>query len=205
MKIGERVGKLTIIDGAPRNKTGQKTWLVMCDCGNKKIMLESNMKRKINGEKSCGCVKAKGDEARRMTYESWSCMMKRCYKKENNRYSEYGARGVIVCERWHDFENFIQDMGERKHGMSIDRINNSLGYSPDNCKWSSVKEQSRNRRSNILIEIDGITLCVKDWCDKLSIPAERVYSRIRLGHKPINALMYPINFRIKKRELHHFA
>ncbi len=79
-------------------------------------------------------------------YKTWFNMISRCTNKNDNAYKNYGGRGISVCERWMDIKNFIEDMGERPAGFSIDRIENDLGYSPENCKWSSDKEQARNRR-----------------------------------------------------------
>lgn len=78
---------------------------------------------------------------------SWQTMIRRCYKTDDPSYKNYGARGVDVCERWlQDYHNFYLDMGERPHRTTLDRINNELGYSPINCKWSTWTEQNNNKR-----------------------------------------------------------
>jgi len=88
------------------------------------------------------------------TYKSWSQMRYRCTNPNNNRRDSYMGKGIKICERWNDFENFLEDMGECPENMSIDRINNDGDYEPSNCKWSNAEEQARNRSSTRLsIEI----------------------------------------------------
>lgn len=79
-------------------------------------------------------------------YKSWGHMMARCYNENNKKYKDYGARGITVCPEWHDVELFVRDMGERPAGTSLERVNNSLGYSKENCIWANAVVQARNRR-----------------------------------------------------------
>jgi hypothetical protein len=101
----------------------------------------------------------------------------------------YGGRGIKVCQRWSDsFENFLADMGIRPTGTTIERIDNNGDYTPENCRWAPEAEQARNRRSTIMIERDGVTKCVKDWCEELGLNVDRIYGRIRRGESPSEAL-----------------
>lgn len=85
-------------------------------------------------------------------FVSWKGMMMRCYREKEIGFHNYGGRGIKVCDRWHIFENFKNDMGDRPEGKSIDRINVNGDYCPENCKWSTIKEQSRNKRVTKLTE-----------------------------------------------------
>lgn len=96
-------------------------------------------------------------------YRIWWDMINRCTKPKTKRYDNYGGRGIGVCERWLNFENFYADMGDRPSIQhSIERINNDSGYSKENCKWATRHEQYRNRRTNKFIIADGQKMIVRD-------------------------------------------
>ena len=79
-------------------------------------------------------------------YRSWKYMNTRCHNQNNSRYLDYGGRGIIICERWRTFANFLADMGERPEGKSLDRIDNDGNYEPGNCRWATQVEQNTNAR-----------------------------------------------------------
>lgn len=95
------------------------------------------------------------------TYKIWNTMILRCYNSNMQQYDDYGGRGITVCERWHDFESFLADMGERPEGMSIDRIDNDKGYDKANCKWSTRTEQNRNKRNSKLTLDQAVDICYR--------------------------------------------
>jgi hypothetical protein len=120
-------------------------------------------------------------------------MRKRCENRALPEYPSYGGRGIRVCDRWLVFENFIADMGEPPAGAQIDRIDNNGDYEPSNCRWATPPEQARNRRSNILITINGETKCLLDWTLARRLNYDTVRARImKLGWEPERALSTPI-------------
>lgn len=113
----------------------------------------------------------------------WGTMMRRCYDSSFPSYKYYGARGIGVCEHWHNKNNFIKDMSPRPDGLTLDRIDGSKGYSPENCRWATYKEQNRNLRTNRLILFNGKTKCLSEWAEDLGIPMNVL--RMRLENNTI--------------------
>lgn len=124
-------------------------------------------------------------------YHSWSAMKKRCINPDK-KHEKY--RGLKIHQDWIDsFEIFINDMGLKptnKH--TIERIDNSKGYLPSNCKWATRSEQNRNYSLNRILEYNGEKMCVTEWAEKLNIPRHRIFNRLQKGWSIENSLMYGI-------------
>ena len=119
---------------------------------------------------------------RSLTYKSWVAMKSRCNPENKDIYPVYAGRGIEVCERWkNSFENFLEDMGERPEGMTIDRIDSSKGYFPGNCRWADNKTQADNRETTIWIEINGEEMVLSDVSKKYGIPQTTIYRRYKEG------------------------
>lgn len=115
-------------------------------------------------------------------YRRWTGMRNRCRNQNFEHFNCYGGRGITVCERWDSFENFKADMGATfKPKLQIERRDNLLGYSPDNCYWTTRAQQARNRRSNRRLTIKGISLCVTDWAKRLGIRPGTIFQRVYRG------------------------
>lgn len=129
------------------------------------------MGKMVHGMASRGC--------QHPLYSVWHGIKARCYNKNVFEYQYYGARGITVDESWkNSFANFVNDMGERPAGFTIDRIDNSKGYSKENCRWISMHDQVRNRRSNVVVEMDGKKWILKDLCKELGLSYKMIRQRI---------------------------
>ena len=124
-------------------------------------------------------------KSRTKEYQAWNSMKQRCHNNSNPSYKNYGARGIVVCDRWRaSFDDFITDMGPCAAGLSLERSNNFLGYYPGNCYWATRSEQNINKRNNFMVTYLGETLTFKEWCDRLyfkdnlGVTDHAVYCRI---------------------------
>lgn len=123
-------------------------------------------------------------------YPVWKAMMSRCKNPLDKRWARYGARGIDVCERWLEVQNFVADMDQSYvPGLQIDRIDNNRGYSLANCRWATKAQQARNKHSNIQVTIDGVTKTAKEWARERGLSYGTVWERIRvLGWDPVAAV-----------------
>lgn len=182
------------------NKTTATSAVFRCECGVAKIIQIASVKR--GQSRSCGCYatelqkQVKHGHARAGShtreYVSWSKMNDRCNAKpgtENWRW--YGSKGISVCERWKSFEVFLQDMGSRPEGCTLDRIDGTKGYSPENCRWATPKEQSTNSGSVRLLTFNNVTKTSAEWARTMNISYAMLCKRIRRGWSVEKALTQP--------------
>ena len=197
---GRRFGRWTVIERASSKVTDKSTmtmWLCRCDCGNMKVVSGINLKQ--DSSKSCGCLSGELTSRRSRVHAMsdtkihyvWRGVKQRCTNPKHIGYSNYGGRGITVCDEWlRDFKAFYDwaIASGYQEGLSIDRIDNAKGYSPDNCCWKTSKEQNRNKRSNNFLAINGETKTLIDWCAQCGLPYRTVCSRLRYGWTPEEAL-----------------
>ena len=122
------------------------------------------------------------------TYNCWIGIKSRCLNKNHSEWHNYGGRGITICDRWLDFKNFFEDMGERPVGLSIDRINNNGDYEPSNCRWTDHKTQCRNFRKNVIIEFNNKKMCISEWAEFLGINRKTLTARFENGYSIEQAL-----------------
>lgn len=168
--VGRRFGLLVVVKLAPKSSGGRTQWLCRCDCGSDVVAIGQHLTRPLIPKAHCGCGDQRGVHFRvhgeshmangkpSPTYSTWKAMHKRCTNPTDDQYANYGGRGITVCDRWSGasgYVHFMEDMGEKPLGHSIDRERNQEGYKPDNCRWATATEQSRNRR-NVTMTHDRI-------------------------------------------------
>lgn len=199
-----KFGYLTAINVNRVAKSRAILWNCVCSCGNKCVVSTNNLR---NGHtQSCGCylkercseMNSTHGKSKIKEYYVWKTMKSRCKNKSNGSYKNYGARGIMVCERWdNSFENFINDMGLRpsdKH--SIDRIDNDGNYEPSNCRWADIFEQAGKKRSNKVLEFNGEIMILEDWARKFNITAGAISNHLRKG----KSFDFICNYYIKKQK-----
>lgn len=201
---GMQFERLEVIREAERTSYGARRWLCECKCGNKKIVHQRAL---VSGHtRSCGCLR-KEDLIKRSTthncsntriYNIYAGIKKRCLNDNEHAYSNYGGRGITICDEWlgeYGFENFYKwSMGNGySDDLTIDRINNDGNYEPSNCRWITYKEQNGNKRNNIVILWNGERKILKDLCLELGMSYQTVKMRIHHGWEVDRALTKPIH------------
>lgn len=184
-------GRWTVISFSHNGKDKSPYWLCLCSCGTSKIIRGQSLK--AGASKSCGClrdeiiIKMKVSHGMRWSsiYQKWCSMIYRCTNPNSSAFKNYGGRGIAVCKSWLKFENFYRDMGDCPKGLTLERIDNNIGYIKHNCKWATRKEQQNNRRCSTLISFNGKTLTLTQWAEELGIHRQTLYDRINRSLWPI--------------------
>lgn len=179
--IGQKFGRLTVIEELQERSGKNKLYKCVCDCGTYKNVTTANLKS--GRVKSCGCLRHSPKHTR--LYNIWQHMRDRCYNNSNARYINCGGRGITICDEWLNdnttFFNWAMDNGYRDN-LTIDRIDNTKGYSPDNCRWVDRKIQNNNTRRNVLLTYNNKTQTITEWSKYLNISRQTIYTRYRKGY-----------------------
>lgn len=196
---GARFSKLLVLKFAGRVKR-KPYWECRCDCGEQLVTADSSLVR--GGTQSCGCLRDsilsqrnKTSPSKKLhpeTYKVWKLMRRRCNSPSSTGYKYYGAKGVKVDPAWDSFENFLKYMGPRPEGGTIDRINPFGNYEPGNCKWSTMKEQNRNKKVKVLFEYNGKSKMLSEWAENFNLSYNALYFRIKRGLSMHEALTSPL-------------
>lgn len=204
--VGKKFGMLKVLGRSPlRDNNGKVKWRCLCDCGMKSDPLGGDLRS--GKTRSCGCRRGgvgrpcKHGMVNTRIYRIWAGMKARCYNKNVRAFKNYGARGISVCDSWlNSFETFFKDMGlppTNKH--QIDRIDNDGNYEPKNCRWTTCEIQNGNRRSVILVSVEGQRVCLAAACRVVGQSYAAAHNRIMVGRSPEEALYLPAMRGIKRR------
>ena len=197
---GKRFGRWTVIEYSHRSPVTKRVlWSCRCDCGTVKAVTVLSLKNGMS--RSCGCLAS--DVARERNYKHglnshplrsvYQGMKQRCLNPKAPEYENYGSRGIAVRPCWQEsFVNFLADMGERPPQTTLERIDNDGPYSPDNCRWATIKEQCNNTRQNRILEYDGKRLTLTAWAELLNIKPNTLRSRLRTGWTVEATLTTPV-------------
>lgn len=209
---GKKFTRLLVLRIA-KIENGVVFWLCRCDCGKERVVRANSLRRDT---KSCGCytkdrLRQRGKDNpgvwKHPGYKTWGSMMDRCYKTRYRAYPLYGGRGIKVCERWRtSWRNLWTDMGAKPAvNYSLDRIDNDGHYScgqceeckangwPMNCRWATMKQQSRNKRGCRYVTFRGETFALSEWAERLGLNYATLLNRIHRGWPVERALTEPVN------------
>jgi len=181
--IGKSFGRLYVLaEFGDRQRV-----ICRCSCGNKTAVVVYSLK--YGNTRSCGCLvgdrnrsRTKHGKTKTIEYGSWDQLRSRCLSTKNSNYSNYGGRGISICERWDDFSNFLEDMGLKPSPeYTLDRIDNNGNYEPGNCRWATKIENANNKRNNRVIRIGSHIKNFIEWCRFYKISRSTVKTRLKAG------------------------
>lgn len=203
--IGKRFGRLIVEkrtdDYITPSGGAHKKYMCLCDCGAYVEVIKEHLTS--GRQRSCGCLRrengiATHGETHTRLYKIWGNMCNRCSNPNNPAWERYGGRGIFVCNEWRNFECFRDwaNANGYKDNLTIDRIDNNMGYNPQNCRWVNAFVQANNKRNNHLIEYDGQTMTLGEWAKNLHIPYKTLHRRVTfLGWEIERAFNQPLRSR----------
>lgn len=206
---GRRYGKLVAVKPTSKRKGTLVVWECKCDCGATAYVPSAYLTS--GNTKSCGCYKSECSKARLKTHGDtktrlwieWVNMKQRCLNPKSSSYERYGAKGVSVCEEWKNsytaFKSWTMSNGYADD-LTIDRIDGTKGYSPENCRWVTKTQQANNRKTNKIVTYGDFTGTLSELCKKLSLSYPLVSERLRFGWSVEEAIELPPNSSVKKKQ-----
>lgn len=200
---GHRFERLTVIERADNCKSGRSMWWCKCDCGKEICVIGQNLVR--GSTKSCGCLYEERAHRKSDTrlYSIWSGMKTRCSNPHHHEFYNYGGRGIAVCAEWKEnfaaFYDWAVTSGY-SDSLTLDRKDNNKGYSPENCRWATKKEQQNNRNCNHLLTYNGKTQTIKQWADELGIKRVTLQGRIVRYHWDVEKALTTKDGRKRKND-----
>jgi len=199
---GQVFGKLTAVEIAGRSEKGSILWLCNCECGNTYTVASAYLVR--GSTKSCGCYRGGHGLSGTKLYQVYNNILTRLNNPNHPQYKDYGGRGISICDEWAkpgegmvNFYNWAVNNGY-KEGLTIDREDVNGDYSPENCRWVTMKDQCDNRRSTRRITYKGETKSAKAWSLSLGGSSDLVIGRLKLGWSEEEAVSTPIGATISK-------
>lgn len=206
-RTGKKYGPWKVVKFVRKEVSSGKSssvWLCKCKCGKKQEILANRFYHPPVC--SCGINKKRKPvihgKSRSRIYVIWSSMKTRCLCASHPSYERYGARGITVCKDWLSFESFYKDIGNPPKGMTLDRKDNSKGYSSNNCRWATLIQQSNNMRSNRLITHKGQTKTISEWARKTGLSKQCIAHRLN-SNWPISAIFIKKNMRGTRKYVQH--
>ena len=202
--IGQTFSELTILSLEGRDHASKMLVRCRCSCGAVHTLRFNSLQ--AGKAVSCGHISREFTSARSTIhglsrhpdFQVWVDMNKRCHGSNPKFTKNYKDRGIEVCEQWrHNPAQFFNDMGPRPKGMSLERVDNSKGYNPENCVWASMKVQQNNKRTNVFLEFQGKRMTVTQWAEELEIPKQTLLGRLRYGWSVEDVLTRPIDERCR--------
>lgn len=204
--IGKKFNFLTILsDMNTKDHAGSRLFECECECGK---VVPRAVSKVVNGSvKSCGCMQAhivspEGEIVNSNfrhgmcgsdVYSTWNSMIGRCTNPKYDSWNNYGGRGITVCDRWLLFDNFYEDMGDRPlPGLSLERVDNDAGYSPENVVWANSNTQARNKRNTLFLSLNGKRKSLAEWAEITGFKPMTIRKRMVSGWSDEETLTVPI-------------
>ena len=206
--IGRKFGRLTVVSEFVRFQRGRNRRFCRCECECGTVVDVRQEHLGSRNTRSCGCLQQETRKASLTThgmsdlaeFNIWMGMRDRCLNPRSPAYANYGGRGITICERWlHSFPAFLADIGSRPSPThTLERVENSLGYSPENCRWATRAEQALNTRRNVILSFNGAVLNLKQWAERLGIKYDTLQMRVQRGWSTEQVLTQPLGVRRAK-------